>query len=287
MSDVSDFAVAAQGLAIKYDMRLKRRRTMRQTIGQLLSGGRSATLEAGEFWALDGVSFSLPRGEVLAVVGGNGSGKSTLLQTIAGVLQPDRGAISTFGSSATLLTLGAGFERELSGRDNIFLNAAYLGFSRSEIEAREEEIVEFAEIGKFIDAPVTTYSKGMTTRLGFAIATHLEPEILLLDEVLGVGDANFKLKSVAKMEELMGRAQAIVLVSHSAGFVLEMATKVLWLERGKVRGFGDPQEMMDAYAATDDVARRELERDALKAQKAERKAQRALDAEEAVGSPTP
>jgi len=246
VTDSSGYAIVAQDVGIKYDLRLKRRRTLKQTVGQLLRGD-TVSLGENEFWALQGVSFALERGEVLGVVGRNGSGKSTLLQVIAGVLRPDAGALTTYGLSPTLLTLGAGFVPELTGRENVYLNAAYLGFRREQIEARFEAIIEFAELGRFIEAPVTTYSSGMRSRLGFSIAVHLEPEILLLDEVLGVGDAGFQRKSRQKMNELMARAQALVVVSHSPRFITEVTTKVLWLEAGRIRAFGDPEEIMERY----------------------------------------
>lgn len=244
----NDLAVVANDLGIKYDLRLKRRRTLRHTVAQIVRGDAAGSLGRDEFWAVQGVTFALERGEVLAVVGGNGSGKSTLLLTIAGVLRPDAGALTTYGRSATLLTLASGFQADLTGRENIHLNGAFLGFGREKIEAALEEIIEFSELGQFIEAPVATYSTGMRSRLGFAIAAHLEPEILLLDEILGVGDASFREKSTQKMRELMGRADAIVLVSHSGQFVREMASKVLWLERGRIRRFGDPSDIMDEYA---------------------------------------
>ena len=247
MDPTSDYAVVAKDLGLKYDMRLKRRRTLRHTLGQLMAGDASATLGRDEFWALQNVTFALRRGEVLAVVGTNGSGKSTLLQVIAGVFRPDAGALTTFGSQATLLTLGSGFDQNLTGRENIYLNAAYLGFSRAKIENEIDAIIEFSELGRFIEAPVVTYSTGMRARLGFSIAAQLEPEILLLDEVLQVGDAGFKAKSREKLDELIERAQAIVVVSHSDKFVRSIATKVLWLEKGRIRGFGEPEEVMEGY----------------------------------------
>lgn len=248
MPDSPDFVIAAADVGIKYDLRLKRRRTLQHTLSQLVRGGASARLGRDEFWALRDVTFALRRGEVLAVVGSNGSGKSTLLQTIAGVLRPDTGAITTYGHSATLLTLGRGFEVDLTGRENIHLNAAYLGFGRDQVVAHIDDIIDFSELGQFIEAPVSTYSAGMRARLGFSIAAHLDPEILLLDEVLGVGDANFKKKSHDKLEELMTSAQAVVIVSHSARFVSDLATKVLWLEGGRLKAWGEPEETLEAYA---------------------------------------
>ncbi|MBA3420957.1 MAG: ABC transporter ATP-binding protein [Thermoleophilaceae bacterium] len=258
MSASSNIVIAARDLGIKYDLRLKRRRTLSHTIAQVIRGDASGSLGRDEFWALQGVSFALERGEVLAVVGGNGSGKSTLMLTIAGVLRPDAGALTTFGHSATLLTLGSGFQPDLTGRENIHLNAAFLGFGPEKIAASLEPIIEFSELGRFIEAPVSTYSTGMRARLGFSIATHLEPQILLLDEILGVGDASFKEKSSEKMDELMSRAQAIVVVSHNPQFVRDIATKALWLERGKLRALGDPAAILEEYAAEIRKARQQM-----------------------------
>lgn len=246
MGDPTEYAIVARDLGVKYDMRLKRRRTLRHTVAQLVRGDTSS-VGRDEFWALRGLNFAVGRHELLALVGTNGSGKSTLLEAIAGVLRPDAGAVTTYGRLATLLTLGAGFEGDLSGRENIRLNGAFLGFSREKIEAKMASIIEFTELGQFIDAPVATYSNGMRTRLGFSIAAHLEPQVLLLDEILGVGDVGFREKSQAKLQELIDRADAIVVASHSTPTVLELATKVLWLDRGEVRAYGEPQATMEEY----------------------------------------
>ena len=243
----ADYAVVAKDLGIKYDLRLERRRTLRHTLAQLAAGDGSATLGRSEFWALEGVTFALRRGEVLGVVGMNGSGKSTLLQVIAGVFPPDAGALTTFGREATLLTLGTGFDNDLTGRENIYLNAAYLGFSRAKIESEIDAIIDFSELGEFIEAPVLTYSTGMRARLGFSVAVHLEPQILLLDEVLGVGDAGFQRKSQEKLEELIDRAEAMVLVSHSEAFISRTATRILWLDGGRVRRYGETDEVLEEY----------------------------------------
>ena len=244
---LTDYAVVAKDLGVKYDLRLERRRTLRHTLAQIAAGDGSATLGRSEFWALEGVTFALRRGDVLGVVGMNGSGKSTLLQVIAGVFPPDAGALTTFGRDATLLTLGTGFDNDLTGRENIYLSAAYLGFSRSKIESEIDAIIEFSELGQFIEAPVLTYSTGMRARLGFSVAVHLEPQILLIDEVLGVGDAGFQRKSRQKLEELIARAKAMVLVSHSEAFIGQMATRVLWLDGGRVKRYGETDEVLEEY----------------------------------------
>lgn len=245
----SHIAISAVNAGVKYDLRLSRRRTLRQSVLELLSGHLRGSSDRHEFWALRDVTFALERGEVLGVVGRNGSGKSTLLMAIAGVLRPDAGAVTTWGRAPTLLTLGAGFESNLSGRDNIYLNAAYLGFRPRGIDERMADIIGFSELGRFIDAPVATYSTGMRARLAFSIAAHTEPEILLLDEVLGVGDAAFQQKSRDKMAELMERAHAMVVVSHNERFIREVATKALWLDGGRPAGFGDVSEVIERYGA--------------------------------------
>jgi ABC-type polysaccharide/polyol phosphate transport system ATPase subunit len=203
--------------------------------------------EEREFWALKDVTFLLAPGEILGVIGRNGSGKSTLLLTIAGILQPDAGGISVAGRTSALMTIGAGFEPELTGRQNIYLNGAYLGLAHRTIRELENAIVEFADLGDFIDASVRTYSIGMRSRLGFAIASHIDPDILLLDEVISAGDLEFQAKSKAKIETLIERARSIVVVSHDTKFVSETCTKVLWLHEGGVRAFGSPEEIVPAY----------------------------------------
>jgi teichoic acid transport system ATP-binding protein len=244
-----ELAIVAQNVGVRYDLALTRRRTLRALLAQRFGGGRGEIDERAEeeFWALRGVSFAVRAGEALGVIGRNGSGKSTLMLTIAGMLRPDTGVVRTFARTSTLLTMGAGFEADLTGRENIFLNAAFLGFPGRKIEERLDEIIEFSELGRFIDVPIRKYSGGMRTRLGFSIAAHVEPEILLLDEVLGVGDAAFKEKSQAKLEELMGRASALVIVSHNTGFVEETCTRALWLSEGRAAAYGRPDEVVAQY----------------------------------------
>jgi ABC-type polysaccharide/polyol phosphate transport system ATPase subunit len=243
----SRFAITARDVGIQYDLRLTPDRTLRRTAGEILR--RRTNGGTTKFWALRDVNFDVRPGEVLGVIGPNGSGKSTLLLTTAGILRPDRGIVYTTAGAPTLLTLGAGFEADLTGRQNIFLNAAYLGFSRRETRARVDAILEFAELGVFGDAPLRTYSAGMKARLGFSIAAHAEPEILLLDEILGVGDQAFHRKSRQKIKELMAAATAIVVVTHDVAFLREMSTRVLWLEGGRVRAFGGAEDVVSAYLA--------------------------------------
>jgi ABC-type polysaccharide/polyol phosphate transport system ATPase subunit len=222
-----------------------RRRT---SIKSLLAGGRVSRAPR-VLWALRHVTFTCHEGEVLGVVGANGAGKSTLCLALSQILTPDEGRIRMRGRVSTLLTLGAGFNRDLSGRDNILLNGAFLGISRREIEAKLDEIVEFSELGEFIDQPVRFYSSGMRARLGFSIAAALDPEILILDEVLSVGDRAFRAKSQKRIQELMAASRLIVVVSHATSFLRALCTRCVWLERGRVRGFGPASEVLDAFEA--------------------------------------
>ncbi len=242
-------AIMASNVSVEYDLRLTPYRTFRQSVSDFFVRPRSRERDT-RFWALRGVSFVLNSGETLGVIGRNGSGKSTLLLTLAGVIRPDRGLVDTFGRAPTLLTLATGFEPELTGRQNIFLQGAYFGWSRARMAERLDEIVEFSELGQFIDVPLRKYSSGMRVRLAFSIAAHVEPEILLLDEVLGVGDAGFLEKSSQKLRELIRGAQGIVVVSHNTAFIRKMCTKVMWLADGRVAAAGDPDEVVERYLAS-------------------------------------
>jgi len=206
--------------------------------------GRSG---AETFWALREVSFTLGKGEALGLIGRNGSGKSTLLSCLAGIYRPTRGTVRTQGRVAALLALGAGFHEELSGRDNIFLNASLYGLRNRDIARRLPQIVEFADLGDFIDAPVKTYSTGMYSRLGFAIAVHLDPDILLLDEILAVGDRAFQRKCMEKMAEFLRADKTIIFVSHVLGQVVNMCQRAIWLDSGRVVLDGGSVEVVAAY----------------------------------------
>ena len=200
------------------------------------------------FRALEDVSFAVGRGQVVGLVGANGSGKSTLLKIIAGALTPTSGWVEVDREKVQLLTLGTGFDMELTGRENLFLNGALIGRSRAFLEAHYGEIVAFAQLEGFMDQPVKTYSAGMVSRLGFAIATAGDaPEILILDEVLSVGDMFFRKKSEARIRQLLHGGSTVLLVSHSPGVIRENCTQALWLDRGKLRAVGEPKEVCAAY----------------------------------------
>ena len=236
--------VDVRGLGVFFRLQSRSRMSIRKA---LLGGGLHRT--APTLWALRDVDLVCHEGEVVGIVGPNGAGKSTLCLVLSRILEPDEGTVSVRGHVSTLLSLGAGFNRELSGRENILLNAAFLGISRKEIGARMKAIVDFADLGDFIDQPIRFYSSGMRSRLGFAIATTLDPEILVLDEVLSVGDRAFRAKSQARINEMMSRSRLIVIVSHATSFLRSVCTQCLWLDRGHVRAFGDAKSVLDAYEA--------------------------------------
>jgi ABC-2 type transport system ATP-binding protein/lipopolysaccharide transport system ATP-binding protein len=200
-------------------------------------------------WALRDVSLEVGLGEVVGIIGPNGAGKSTLLKVIARVLRPTRGRVRVWGRVVPLIELGAGFHPELTGRENVYLNAAVLGHSRQDTDARFASIVEFAELGDFIDAPLRTYSTGMVARLGFAVATAWEPDILIVDEVLAVGDEAFQQKCRERIEMFRRRGVTVLLVSHNMNQVQSMCTRAVWLHQGRVRAVGPPAEVVRAYHA--------------------------------------
>lgn len=200
------------------------------------------------FEAVRGVSFSVPKGEILGIVGKNGSGKSTMLRAIAGIFSPDEGIIDLHGNSVSLLSIGVGFQRELTGRENIVLSGMLLGFSEEQVREKMDEIIEFANLGEFIDMPVKTYSSGMHSKLAFSITAILESDIMLIDEVLSVGDAKFKKKSYNKMKQLISdKDRTVLIVSHNSDTLKELCTSVLWLHEGEMRMLGKPEEVLPAY----------------------------------------
>ena len=200
------------------------------------------------FEAVKGVSFSVKKGEILGIVGKNGSGKSTMLKAIAGIFSPDEGSIDLHGNSVSLLSIGVGFQKKLTGRENILLSGLLLGFSEEQVRAKMDEIINFAGLGKFIDMPVKTYSSGMYSKLAFSITAILEADIMLIDEVLSVGDAKFKKKSYKKMQELiMDENRTVVIVSHSTETLEKLCTSLLWLHEGEIKMQGDTKTVLDAY----------------------------------------
>lgn len=201
-----------------------------------------------EFWALKNVSFNVSKGEVVGIIGKNGAGKSTLLKIISGILKPTKGSVTCSGSIVPMLELGSGFDHDLTGRENIFLNGAILGYGKEFLESKFEEILDFSELGRFIDVPIRNYSSGMLMRLAFSIATVVNPEILIVDEIFAVGDAAFQEKSKARMMELMSGGTTVLFVSHSMDQIREMCNRVIWLDGGKIKMIGETKEVCDRYA---------------------------------------
>ncbi len=235
--------VSLEGVSVSFRVPKEKVISLKEYVIRFLKG---QTL-AEEFQALKKVSIDINRGEILGVVGRNGAGKSTLMKVIARVLKPSDGRIKTTGDVSPLLELGAGFHPDLTGRENIFLNGTLLGHSNAKMESRFNDIVDFAELWDFIDAPIRTYSSGMVARLGFATATAFQPDILLLDEVLSVGDERFHQKCLNRIEEFKAAGTTFVIVSHQSDFIRTKCDRALWLDRGKVRLIGEAEQVIEKY----------------------------------------
>ena len=235
--------VKVEHVSMKFNLMEERVDTFKEYIVKLLKGA----LSYNEFIALDDVSFSINKGDILGIVGFNGAGKSTLLKILAGVLKPSSGKVKVNGTIAPLIEVGAGFDPELTARENIFLNGAILGHSRKFLESKVEEIIEFAELEKFIDVPIKNFSSGMYARLGFSIATIVRPDVLIVDEVLSVGDFRFQEKCEKRIASMIELGTTIIIVSHQIELIEKICTKILWLYGGKVRQFGDTKDICEEY----------------------------------------
>jgi ABC-type polysaccharide/polyol phosphate transport system ATPase subunit len=242
---MSDFAISASHVSKSY--RLWGRRTQFATLKSALLKRDLKLAPEATVPALRDVSFAIHKGEAFGIIGRNGSGKSTLLKIISGILKPTSGAVTVNGRVAALIELGAGFHPEITGRENIFINGIMLGLTRREIENRFDSIVEFSGIRPFIDQPVKTYSSGMYVRLGFAVAVHVDPDVLLIDEVLSVGDEEFSQKCVAKIQEMKFRGVTLIFVTHQLDQVRNLCDRALWLDKGEPRIIGDPVRVVDDY----------------------------------------
>ena len=217
------------------------------SIKEIFTKAVTGKLKFNEFLALDDESFVVEKGETLGLIGSNGAGKSTTLKVISGILKPTEGKVITRGNIVPMLELGAGFDLELTGRENIYLNGAILGYTKDYLESKYDEIVKFAEIKDFIDMPIRNYSSGMMARLAFSIASVVQPEILIVDEILAVGDAKFQEKSYKRMQELMSGGATVLFVSHDLEKIEEMCDHVVWLEKGKVKQYGLAKDVCAAY----------------------------------------
>lgn len=238
---MSNLAVKSEGLWKNFRLYHERNQFLKAAILR----GRRARYE--EFWALKDVTFEVPAGKTFGIIGHNGSGKSTLLKTLTGILVPDKGSVSVNGRVSALLELGAGFHPELSGRENVYLNGSILGLKRREIEKRFDDIVEFAGLARFIDSPVKNYSSGMFVRLGFAVAVNVDPDVLILDEVLSVGDEAFQRKSAERIEQFRRDGRTIILVSHGLGSVEQLCDSAAWLDHGQIKAVGPAADVISEY----------------------------------------
>jgi len=242
MGHSPDTAVALDGLGKKFRLTHDRNWTLKAT---MLAGHRT---RYEEFWALRDLSLDVEHGQTFGIIGGNGSGKSTLLKVLAGILRPDEGTAAVDGRLSALLELGAGFHPELTGRENVFLNGAILGFTARDIRSRFDDIVGFAELDRFIDEPVRNYSSGMYVRLGFSVAIHVEPEVLLVDEVLAVGDLTFQKRCLDRFAQLKAEGRTIVVVSHDLDMVGWLCDRTAWIQQGTLRAVGPSAEVIDRFA---------------------------------------
>jgi ABC-2 type transport system ATP-binding protein/lipopolysaccharide transport system ATP-binding protein len=238
-----DDVIVISDLGVRYHLPNIKTRSFKDFAIKLVTG----QIQYEHFWALKGIDLTVADGEILGLIGHNGAGKSTLLKVVARVLKPTEGRIIVRGSVAPLLGVGAAFHQELTGRENIFLNGSLLGFSRREMEEKFERIVDFAELWDYIDQPLRTYSSGMHARLGFAVATDAVPDILIVDEILSVGDEAFRVKSANRMREFRERGATILLVTHSMPTVREICHRVAWIHQGGVRMEGETDEVVDQY----------------------------------------
>lgn len=235
--------INAENISVCYRMSHDKIKSIKEYLVALVK----RKLQYEEFYALNDVSFQIQKGEVVGIVGNNGAGKSTLLKVISGILRPTQGSVSLQGNVVPMLELGSGFDFDLTGRENIFLNGAILGYSEEFLKSKFDEIVEFSELGRFIDTPVRNYSSGMVMRLAFSIASMVDPDILIVDEILAVGDASFQEKSYARMMDLMSHGTTVLLVSHNIEQVRRLCDRVIWLDHGSVMAIGETAEVCDAY----------------------------------------
>jgi ABC-type polysaccharide/polyol phosphate transport system ATPase subunit len=249
LSGSDRLSISVENVSVTYRTSFEKRPTLSETVKRL--GRRERIVR--EIEALQNVSFEVEHGKVLGVVGANGAGKSTLVRTIAGILPPTSGRIEVHGRVSTLLALGVGFNRKLTGRENVVLGGLAAGLTREHLAEKYEEIVEFAELDEFMDMPMKTYSSGMYGRLGFSVAVNMDPDILLIDEALSVGDAKFRKKSFEKMRELCSEDRTIVLVSHALGSIEELCDQAIWIHKGQLKMSGEPEEVIHAYTAFLDV----------------------------------
>lgn len=236
-------AIQVNDVSMRFRMNSDRILSLKEFVTTALRG----KLQYQEFTALDHVSFCVPKGQTLGLIGRNGAGKSTILKIISGILKPTTGNVICHGNIVPMLELGSGFDMDLTGKENIFLNGAIMGYTEAFLNQKYEEIVAFSELGAFIESPIRNYSSGMLMRLAFSIATVVDPEILIVDEILAVGDATFQEKSKHRMLELMGGGTTVLFVSHNLDQIREMCDQVIWLEHGQIKMMGTANDVCDQY----------------------------------------
>lgn len=234
-------------VSMKFNLGIEKEFSIKQAFVNFFSFNKKEKKKKDVFWALNDITFSIQKGEVIGLIGSNGAGKSTLLKVVSGVMKPTMGNLTVNGVISPMIELGAGFDSELTARENIFLNGAILGYKKAFLEEKFEEIVEFSELRDFLDVPVKNFSSGMTAKLAFSIATIVNPEILIVDEILSVGDIKFQEKSKNKMLEMIKGGTTVLYVSHSLDSIKELCNKVIWLEHGKIVKIGDAKEICAEY----------------------------------------
>lgn len=243
MTENDNVMIEVSDVSMRFRMTDNRATSMKEFVTRKLRGD----IKTKEFWALNNISFEVYKGEVLGIIGRNGSGKSTILKIISGIMKPTKGFVYARGNIVPMLELGAGFDMEMTGRENIYLNGAVLGYTEAFLNEKYDEIVEFSELGQFINMPIRNYSSGMLARLAFSVATVVNPEILIVDEILSVGDEAFQKKSRARMMELMGGGTTVLFVSHNMDQIKEMCERVLWLNDSEMKMIGPAEEVCGAY----------------------------------------
>ena len=236
--------IEIENVSMKFNLGIEKGFSLKQWFVDL---GKHKKKVKNDFWALKDVNVNIKKGEVVGFIGSNGAGKSTLLKVVAGVMKPTEGKVNAYGNICPMIELGAGFDPQLTARENIYLNGAVMGYSKQLIDSKFDEIVEFSELGDFMEIPIKNYSSGMVAKLGFSVATVVEPDILILDEILSVGDVKFQKKSGDKLKSMMGSGVTVLLVSHSTAKIRELCTRAIWLDKGKLIMDGNVDYVCDAY----------------------------------------